>query len=350
LHVVFAAFNGFWRHEAMVYLPPAERMGSLALDALLGQFGGEGKKWDQGWITEVISPVLSKVMALELSPWLFAALHQSSFVDLERWIHERAWVVMRLPAGQMGREGAKLTAGVVYNVFDAAYRRTTLYSPVPFYFVIDEAQEIGTGMRLEAMLSEGAKFGARMFVLAQSLSMMRKVEGFEAVVQALLANTSTQAFFSPDPEDALLIRDTLSSTARFGPTTLDLPTLHCWLRARVNYAWQTPTLLKVKPLIRADHERVQALIREVIGAHPEDYVSGDLWQDQAVGMLKSMITDPTERGHLTKLFDPNAPRPEDIQTGNDPIMEREDLAEIEKAQGKEPRSEFPPDDYKDLAY
>ena len=29
------------------------------------------------------------------------------------------------------------------------------------------------------------------------------------MVQALLANTSTQAFFSPDPEDAILIRDTL---------------------------------------------------------------------------------------------------------------------------------------------
>jgi hypothetical protein len=346
LHVVFAAFNDNWRHRAMQYLPPAERMGSLALDALLGQFGGEGKKWDQGWVTEVISPVLSKVMALELSPWLFAALHQSSFVDLEKWIHERAWVVMRLPSGQMGREGAKLTAGVVYNVFDAAYRRATLYNPIPFYFVIDEAQEIGTGMRLEAMLSEGAKFGARMFVLAQSLSMMRKVEGFEPVVQALLANTSTQTFFSPDPEDALLIRDTLTSTARFGITTLDLPTLHCWLRARVNYAWQTPTLLKVKPLIRPDHERVQALIREVIGAHPEDYVSGELWQDQAVGMLKSMIASPTYQGYLTMLFDPSSSPLDDIQTGNNPVMEREDRAEMDKAHGKTTPPEFREDQRK----
>jgi len=61
-------------------------------------------------------------------------------------------------------------------------------------------------------------------------------------------------FFSPDPEDAILIRDTLSSTARFGITTLDLPTLHCWLRARVNYAWQPPTLLKVKLLKRPNPE------------------------------------------------------------------------------------------------
>ena len=36
------------------------------LDALLGQTG-EGDKWSQGWVTEVISPVLSKVMALELA-------------------------------------------------------------------------------------------------------------------------------------------------------------------------------------------------------------------------------------------------------------------------------------------
>jgi hypothetical protein len=47
------------------------------------------------------------------------------------------------------------------------------------------------------MLAEGAKFGACMFVLAKSLSMMRKVEGIEPAVQAMLANTSTQMLFSP---------------------------------------------------------------------------------------------------------------------------------------------------------
>ena len=196
LHVVFMAFNKEWRHKAMALLPPGERMGALALDALLGQTG-EGDKWSQGWVTEVISPVLSKVMALELSPWLFSAMHQERFVDMNRWVEERAWIVLRLPSGEMGREGARLTASVLYNVFDAAYRRATLEKPVPFYFIVDEAQEIGSGMRLESMLAEGAKFGARMFVLAQSLSLMRKVEGMEPVVQALLANTSTQMFFSP---------------------------------------------------------------------------------------------------------------------------------------------------------
>ena len=335
LHVVFAAFNNDWRHDALQYLPPAERMGSLALDALLGQFGNEGRKWDQGWVTEVISPVLSKVMALELSPWLFAAMHQSTFVDLEKWVDERAWIVLRLPSGEMGREGAKLTAGVVYNVFDAAYRKVTIHKPVPYYFVIDEAQEIGVGMRLESMLSEGAKFGARMFVLAQSLSMMRRVEGFEPVVQALLANTSTQAFFSPDPEDAVIIRDTLNATARFGITTLDLPTLTCWLRARLNYAWQPPTLLKVKPLKRPEPARVQALIREVIGAHPEDYVSGDGWQEQSVNMLKSMIANPIYQSYLSELF---RGLPKDSQP-----MERQDRAEMEKAQGIVPEAP-PPDD------
>ena len=120
-----------------------------------------------------------------------------------------------------------------------------MYQPIPFYFVIDEAQEIGAGMRMEAMLSEGAKFGSRMFVLAQSLSMMRRVEGFEPVVQSLLANTSTQAFFSPDPEDADLIRAALSATVRYGETTLDLPTLNCWLRARIGGRWQ-PTRWNTK--------------------------------------------------------------------------------------------------------
>jgi len=288
LHVVFMAFNKEWRHDAMALLPPGDRMGALALDALLGQ-AGAGDKWSQGWVTEVISPVLSKVMALELSPWLFTAMHQERFVDLGQWIEDKAWVVLRLPSGEMGREGARLTASVVYNVFDAAYRKATLQGVVPFYFVVDEAQEIGSGMKLETMLSEGAKFGARMFVLAQSLSMMRKVDGMEPVVQALLANTSTQMFFSPDPEDADLIRANLSSNLRYGDMTLDLPSLQCWLRARIGGRWQPPTLTRIKPLPRAEGDRVRNLIEEVIASHPTDYLPADGWQERASRVLGNML-------------------------------------------------------------
>jgi hypothetical protein len=304
LHVVFAAFNTGWRRSAMAYLDPVDRLGSLALDALLGQLDGKPANWSQRWATEVVSPVLSKAMALELSPWLFAAMHQDRFVDLERWVQERAWVVMRLPSGTMGREGARLTAGIFYNVFDAAFRKATLTGPVPFYFIIDEAQEIAGGMRLEAMLAEGAKFGARMLVLAQSLSMLRRVEGFEVVVQALLANTSTQAFFSPDPEDADLIRATLSATVRYGPTTLDLPSLQAWLRARLGGRWQPPTLLQIEPIARADPDQVQALIREVIEAHPQDYAAGEGWQENVVQTMEGIVPYAA-RGLLGQLLVPN---------------------------------------------
>jgi hypothetical protein len=304
LHVVFAAFNTNWRHSAMAYLDPVDRLGSLALDALLGQLSKESKGWNQKWATEVVSPVLSKAMALELSPWLFAAMHQDRFVDLEKWVEERCWVVLRLPSGKMGREGARLTAGIFYNVFDAAFRKATMTESVPFYFIIDEAQEIAGGMRLEAMLSEGGKFGARMFVLAQSLSMLRRVEGFDQVVQALLANTSTQAFFSPDPEDGDLIRATLSASMRYGAATLDLPSLQAWLRTRLGGRWQPPTLVKIEPLVRADPTRVQALIREVIAAHPDDYAPGDGWQDNVVRAMAGIVPH-TARGLLDKLLVPN---------------------------------------------
>jgi hypothetical protein len=293
--VVFMAFNKEWRHKAMALLPPGDRMGALALDALLGQTGEDERK-NQSWITEVISPVLSKVMALELSPWLFSAMHQDCFVDMHKWVEQRAWIVLRLPSGEMGREGARLTASVLYNVFDAAYRKATLESPAPFYFIVDEAQEIGSGMRLEAMLSEGAKFGARMFVLAQSLSLMRKVEGMEPVVQALLANTSTQMFFSPDPEDADLIRAALNSSLRYGNMTLDLPSLQCWLRARLHGQWQPPTLAQIQPLPRADSGRVNALMQEVFAAHADEYLPLDGWQERAAHSLRGML--PPSVAHL----------------------------------------------------
>jgi len=304
LHVVFAAFNTSWRHSAMAYLDPVDRIGSLALDALLGQLAKEPGNWSQKWATEVVSPVLSKAMALELSPWLFAAMHQNRFVDLEKWVRERCWVVLRLPSGTMGHAGARLTAGIFYNVFEAAFRKVTAVKPTPFYFIIDEAQEIAGGMRLETMLSEGAKFGARMFVLVQSLSMLRRVEGFEQVVQALLANTSTQAFFSPDPEDADLIRATLSANMRYGATTLDLPSLEAWLRTRLVGRWQPPTLIRIEPLPRADSAQVAALMREIIAAHPEDYAAGDGWQDNVVRAMAGIVPH-TARGLLDKLLTPN---------------------------------------------
>jgi len=307
LHVVFAAYNPEWRHSAMAYMPPVDRMGTLALDALLGQAVSDGAgKWERGWATEVISPVLSKAMSLELSPWLFKAMHQARFVDFEQWIQDRCWIVMRLPAGSMGREGARLTAGVIYNIFDAAFRRTTerLNRPIPYYFVIDEAQEIGLGMRIESMLAEGAKFGAKAFILSQSLSMMRKAEGFEPVVQALLANTSTQAFFSPDPEDADLIRAALSMSVRYGETTLDQPNLNCWLRARLRGQWQPPIRAEIDWIRPVNKERVTALIREVIESHPQDYIASPEWEQIAVRAMTEMIS-PNMRGLLDELLAPS---------------------------------------------
>lgn len=272
-HLPFAAFNRDWRQQVAAGLPPEQQLGTAALDALLGQAAGRGGQGHPQWVTEVMSPIFSKVMTLELSPWLHSAFHQARFVDLEHWIAARAWVVLRLPAGEIGREGARLTAGMVYNIFEAAFRKATALEPAPLHFIIDETQEIAGAMQLESLLSEGGKFGARLFVLAQSLSLLRRMEGFEAVVQSLLANTSAQMFFSPDPDDAELVRSALSLEARFGQTTIDLPSLQAWLRARIDGQWQPPALVQVAPLERADPHAVRRVIDDAIAAHPEDYAS-----------------------------------------------------------------------------
>jgi len=347
LHVVFSAFNVEWRHATFGFLKPEDRVGILALDALLGEFGERNGR-NQGWITEVISPVLSKVMALELSPWLFSAMHQPQFVDFEKWINDRSWIIMRLPTGEIGRESARLIASVVYNVFDAAYRKATALKPVPYYFFVDEAQEIGTGMRLEAMLSEGAKFGARMFVLSQSLAMMRKINGMEAVVQSLLANTSTQAFFSPDPEDADTIRAILSSSHRYGDITLDLPSIQCWLRARVAMHWQPPTLARIEPVKRADQKDVQRIIREVIEIHPEDYVLADDWAEGALDVIRKMIP-PSAGTLLDELLTPETAH-ENVEKLQQEALKEELIQKAaqadkaaKKAKGEDPSTTVRPD-------
>jgi hypothetical protein len=146
-------------------------------------------------------------------------------------------------------------------------------------------------MRLESMLAEGAKFGARMFVLTQSLEMMRKVEILKPLVQSLLTNTSTQAFFSPDPDDADTIRAILSSSHRYGDITLDLPTLQCWLRARIKGHWQPPTLVRIPHVGSSNPDHVQQVIRDVIAAHPEDYKQVGDWEESAIQAIKQMIPE-----------------------------------------------------------
>jgi hypothetical protein len=68
--------------------------------------------------------------------------------------------------------------------------------------------------------------------------------------------------------------------------TLDLPSLQCWLRARLGGGWQPPTMTRVEPLARANKARVEALIEEVISHHTTEYFQADGWQERAVQVLQ----------------------------------------------------------------
>ena len=113
----------------------------------------------------------------------------------------------------------------------------------------------------------------------------------EALVQSLLANTSTQAFFSPDPDDADTIRAILSSSHRYGDITLDLPTLQCWIRARIKGHWQPPTLVRIPHVGSNNPDHVQRVIRDVIAVHPEDYKQVGDWEQPAIEAIKQMIPE-----------------------------------------------------------
>jgi hypothetical protein len=129
--------------------------------------------------------------------------------------------------------------------------------------------------------------------------MMRQLEEYEVVVQSLLANTSTQAFFSTDSQDGELIRAALSSQIRYGDMTLDLPSLHAWLRARIDGRWQPPTLVRVDPLPASAQEKAAKVLSEVVAAHPEDYCDPTGWQEKAVAVLQEMVP-PRLRGLLAQ--------------------------------------------------
>lgn len=40
-----------------------------------------------------------------------SATRQNRFMDLEQWGRERCWVILRLPCGQMRREGGAAAGG-----------------------------------------------------------------------------------------------------------------------------------------------------------------------------------------------------------------------------------------------
>ena len=82
-----------------------------------------------------------------------------------------------------------------------------------------------------------------------------------------------------------MIRATLSMSVRYGDTTLDLPSLQAWLRARIGGRWQPPTLVKVQHIAPTGPKRVQG----IISAHPGDYASPDDWQAQAVEAMKGLV-------------------------------------------------------------
>jgi hypothetical protein len=173
--------------------------------------------------------------------------------------------------------------------------------------------------------------------------MMSGIEGMETLVQSLLANTSTQAFFSPDPEDADTIRTMLSIFHRYGDVTLDLPTLQCWLRARIEKHWQPPTLARIEPLGKSKREDVQAVIREVIGAHPEDYVFASHWEHGAMGAIEKLIP-PGSRLLLQEAMNPDIARQdiEKILLVAAQEEKRQRIAKIEKVKAVE-RGEDPAD-------
>ena len=100
-----------------------------------------------------------------------------------------------------------------------------------------------------------------------------------------------------------MIRATLSMSVRYGDTTLDLPSLQAWLRARIGGRWQPPTLVKVQHIAPTDPQRVQGIIREVIAAHPEDYASPDGWQALAVEAMKGLVPYSFQ-GLLSELLTP----------------------------------------------
>ncbi|MEM4202561.1 MAG: type IV secretion system DNA-binding domain-containing protein [Candidatus Methanomethylicaceae archaeon] len=193
---------------------------------------------------EYITPVITKINAFVTYVQARRILGQSeSSLSIREILDSGSVLIINLASGVIGRDAADLIGSTIINQIAAhlfaRQRRldrefsTPKTRPNTLYLVVDEFQTI-TGGNFAMLLSETAKFGLRLIMGTQSLTLLRQRRDDRYI--PWLENTRTLFCYRVSSEDAQVAKEfnlaSGESSLRIAEEDLvGLPDYHCIVRA-----------------------------------------------------------------------------------------------------------------------
>ena len=165
----------------------------------------EFPEWSQRYDAEAVSPLLNKFGQLLIDPLMRNIFGQkTSKVDLYELMQKKRIILVNLSKGLVGDEkSAFFGAVLITKLYQAAMQRIRLPEKerIPFYFYVDEFQNIAT-KTFENILAEARKFGFALTVANQNLSQLSP-----SLRSSLFGNVASMVVFQISAEDATIMQD-----------------------------------------------------------------------------------------------------------------------------------------------
>ena len=160
----------------------------------------EFPEWSQRYDAEAVSPLLNKFGQLLTDPLMRNIFGQkNSKVDLYDLMQKKRILLVNLSKGLVGDEkSAFFGAVLITKLYQASMQRIRLPESerIPFYFYVDEFQNIAT-KTFENILAEARKFGFALTVANQNLSQLSA-----SLRSSLFGNVASLVVFQISAEDA----------------------------------------------------------------------------------------------------------------------------------------------------
>lgn len=188
-----------------------------------------------------------------------------STLDFRRMLSKRSIFLVNLAKGLIGDAEARLLGMLLLGrIFAAGMERATLPQSrrTPFSLYVDETQNFLTHT-LAAMLAEARKFGLRLTLANQNLAQLAG-HGRHDLLQALLGNVGSLAFFRLGPRDARSME--LYTRPLFDEFALQrLPNFHAVGRILTAHGPLEPLVFRTLPPEPPAQEKIAAVVRQQQG-------------------------------------------------------------------------------------
>ena len=241
-----------------------ERLKTNCRDPLVTSFwtNQAEKAGGEASLSNIAPYITSKLNVFTHSSVLRPIIGQArSTLDFRHMLSKRSIFLVNLAKGLIGDAEARLLGMLLLGrIFAAGMERATLppQRRTPFSVYVDETQNFLTNT-LATMLAEARKFGLRLTLANQNLSQLSG-HGRHDLLQAMLGNVGTLAFFRLGPTDARSME--LYTRPLFDEFALQrLPNYHAVGRILTAHGPLEPLVFSTLPPEVPSHERIAAKVR-----------------------------------------------------------------------------------------